>query len=320
MTDFNNPTNSSNYATVLSTLNSKIASVAKMDFTGDTNLETNFLRYNRTSRAVEQWSGSAWVQQSLEPAGIIKAFGGTTAPAGHLLCNGAAVSRTTYAALFAVISTTYGPGDGATTFNLPNLQGRFPLGRATSGTGSTLGGTGGSLDHTHTVPAHYHGMGTGANLAVDISHNHDASSVSGTVGSSTNGTHTHTHTLTTALAGAHSHTYSISYQTNTVNSDSSSNTRLKGTDGTGTTRTNTSALTLNDSEEHFHAVTGSITSTGSGHTHSHNLTAAGQTLGATSKTPTGNIGLVTGGVNGNAQMTSGANNPAFQVVNYIITI
>jgi len=55
-------------------------------------------------------------------------FGMSTAPAGFLKANGAAVSRTTYAALFTAIGTTYGTGDGSTTFNLPDLRGEFPRG------------------------------------------------------------------------------------------------------------------------------------------------------------------------------------------------
>ena len=58
------------------------------------------------------------------PIGSYLCFAGNTVPTGYLLCNGAAVSRTTYAALFAVIGTTYGSGDGSTTFNLPNADGR----------------------------------------------------------------------------------------------------------------------------------------------------------------------------------------------------
>lgn len=81
--------------------------------------------------------------------GVINAFGGTTPPTGALLCDGSAVSRTTYAALFAIIGTTYGVGNGTTTFNVPDLRQRFPLGKAVSGTGATLGGTGGALTHTH---------------------------------------------------------------------------------------------------------------------------------------------------------------------------
>ena len=65
------------------------------------------------------------------PTGMISAF--HTVPEGWLQCNGAAVSRTTYAALFAVIGTKYGSGDGSTTFNLPNLHHRFIEGTNTSG-------------------------------------------------------------------------------------------------------------------------------------------------------------------------------------------
>lgn len=81
--------------------------------------------------------------------GTVTFFGGAAAPAGWLLCNGAAVSRSTFADLFAVVGTTYGPGDGSTTFNVPDLRQRFPLGKAAAGTGSTLGGNGGQIDHVH---------------------------------------------------------------------------------------------------------------------------------------------------------------------------
>lgn len=60
--------------------------------------------------------------------GTVAHFGASTAPAGWLKCNGAAVSRAAYAALFAAIGTTYGVGDGATTFGLPDLRGEFVRG------------------------------------------------------------------------------------------------------------------------------------------------------------------------------------------------
>ena len=80
--------------------------------------------------------------------GTIKPWGKATAPNGYLLCDGSAVSRTTYADLFAVISTTYGTGDNSTTFNVPDLQGKFPQGK--SGT-TSLAGTGGANTVTVTV-------------------------------------------------------------------------------------------------------------------------------------------------------------------------
>ena len=71
--------------------------------------------------------------------GAVIAFAGSTSPAGWLLCDGSAVSRADYAALFAVIGTTYGTGDGSTTFNLPNLTDKFIQGNTTSGTVKTAG-------------------------------------------------------------------------------------------------------------------------------------------------------------------------------------
>lgn len=75
-----------------------------------------------------------------------------TAPDGWVLCDGSAVGRVgANAGIFALLGTTYGVGDGSTTFNLPDLRQRFPLGKAAAGTGSTLAGTGGAIDHVHTV-------------------------------------------------------------------------------------------------------------------------------------------------------------------------
>lgn len=75
---------------------------------------------------------------SLLPAGSIIPFAGSNIPTGYLLCNGAAVSRTTYANLFGVISTLYGAGDGSTTFNLPDLRDRFLEGAGTNAVGTKL--------------------------------------------------------------------------------------------------------------------------------------------------------------------------------------
>ena len=73
------------------------------------------------------------------PIGSYIQFSGSQAPAGFLVCNGSAVSRTTYSRLFAVIGTTYGSGNGSTTFNLPNLIDRFLQGSSTSGTVKNAG-------------------------------------------------------------------------------------------------------------------------------------------------------------------------------------
>ena len=59
------------------------------------------------------------------PPGVILMYGAPTAPTGWLECDGSAVSRTTYSSLFAIVGTTFGVGDGSTTFNLPDLRGEF---------------------------------------------------------------------------------------------------------------------------------------------------------------------------------------------------
>lgn len=87
----------------------------------------------------------------VEPAGNIAWTARSTAPAGWLLADGTAVSRVTYADLFAAIGTTYGAGNGSTTFNLPNLKGRVPVGRdAGQSEFDSLGETGGAKTHTLT--------------------------------------------------------------------------------------------------------------------------------------------------------------------------
>ena len=94
------------------------------------------------------------------PVGSVINFTGQTAPAGWLLCQGQAISRTTYARLYATIGTTYGAGDGATTFQLPDCRGRVTVGRdASQAEFATLGQTGGAKTHKLTIgemPAHEH--------------------------------------------------------------------------------------------------------------------------------------------------------------------
>lgn len=82
--------------------------------------------------------------------GTVLAYAGPTAPTGYLICDGSAVLRSTFASLFATIGTAYGSGNGTTTFNVPNLQDRFTIGKGNLVT--SLGDSGGDFDHSHTTP------------------------------------------------------------------------------------------------------------------------------------------------------------------------
>ncbi|MEX0597430.1 MAG: tail fiber protein, partial [Candidatus Paceibacterota bacterium] len=173
----------------------------------------------------------------LMPIASIMIYAGTSAPDGYLLCDGSAVSRTTYVDLFSAIGTIYGAGNGSTTFNLPNLTGRMIIGVNPSFPLST---TGGSSFHTLTIPqlpAHNHtgttdSSGSHSHSVNDPGHSHSqingrddgnvsnqpgqappgdgepnetgAPTESAATGISINSNGAHTHSFTTASTGSNS--------------------------------------------------------------------------------------------------------------------
>ena len=222
-----------------------------------------------------------------------------TPPSKYLLCDGTAISRTTYAQLFSILGTTYGIGDGSTTFNLPDLRQRFPIGQATSGTGNSLGDTGGAIDHDHSVPAHYHSAGTLANTT-DGAHTHSINHDHASFTSAGSGT------LTTSATGGHAHAITI-----WRNSATGDNSGIPAYESSipGMTTGNTSTAAVGD---HSHTI--------ASHTHSidvPNFSGTSGSAGDHTHTISGSAGN-TGGVDGDSAMTSGTNNPPFLVVNYII--
>jgi microcystin-dependent protein len=148
--------------------------------------EIQELRYQ-----IQQITGKTYwyedAEASLTPTGGIILWPTDTAPSGFLLCSGQAVNRTTYATLFALIGTTYGVGDSSTTFNVPDLRGRFALGkdnmggssanRCTDAAADTIGSSAGAETHVHTtgnvtlsaaqsgLPAHTHTLYADGNSA-----------------------------------------------------------------------------------------------------------------------------------------------------------
>jgi len=173
---------------------------------------------------------------NLEPAGVISAYGGATAPTGYVVCDGTAISRTNplYVRLFAAIATRYGVGDGSTTFNVPNLVGKFPYGHAASATVVTAGAATVTLT-TANLAAHVHNISA---------YTHTAPTVTQPV-LSNHADHNHAlYLIATSAAGSHSHTY-----------DSTS--VLRGT-GSSATYTSISGSTETTSTvaAHTHTVTG----------------------------------------------------------------
>jgi len=136
------------------------------------------------------------------PTATIVPWSSASVPTGFLECDGAAVSRTTYSALFAIVSTTYGAGDGSSTFNLPNLVDNVPMGK--SGT-KALASTGGANTVAVTAAGN---VSSSTNTNTNIN-------VTGNVGGSTGNT-----SLSTAQLASHSHNVSFTTANFTGNSQS----------------------------------------------------------------------------------------------------
>lgn len=184
------------------------------------------------------------------PVGALTAFAGSVNPSGWMSCDGQAVSRTTYDALFTAIGTTYGAGDGVTTFNLPDLRGAFPMHKSGS---HALGSEGGSETvtlveanlpvHDHQM-THYHSM----------DHNHPS--------------------FTTSSDGAHSHTTHVGWETDAPNT------------GAGARFTNVGDLPANQGSNKGNAPT---TSAGA-HTHTVDVPNFVGDTGGSSQIRTGTTG------------------------------
>lgn len=262
------------------------------------------------------------------PSGGVLAFARSSAPAGWLVADGSAVSRSAYVDLFNAIGTTFGSGNGSTTFNLPNIQGAVVRGWNGSGSGVDTGRSFGSMQqpqnqqHTHgltlnPIAAHTHTFttqGAGGHththtMGANGGHTHGASTSSAgnhTHSGSTGADGSHAHSGTTSTAGTHRHTIPSNQDDGTGNNwvEDAAGTRSPRTVYTGYEGDHNHTFTTSTIGNHTHSV--SIVANGA-HTHAvtvnavadhiHSLTInavadhthSGTTAAAGGTTPTGSI-------------------------------
>lgn len=179
------------------------------------------------------------------PVGVVLPWAGTPpAPTGWFHCNGQAISRTTYSALFGVIGTTFGVGDGSTTFNVPNLQGRLPLGVNGSHPLGALEGSETKTLTTANLPSHLHSMAhthaidhnhASFSTSSDGAHQHALSRSAGAGGGTNNipkgDAFNDSNVAGLASDGAHTHTVDVPAFVGSSGASSAANT---GSTGSGT--------------------------------------------------------------------------------------
>lgn len=345
MANWNNPINTTAYTDVLANLRDRdISAISLTDAGSDTNLPTGARRYNATTDKWQSWNGSSWVNLPFHttidnhiadtaihapfPPGMMAPYGGSSAPSGWLLCDGSAVSRATYAALFAILGTAYGVGDGSTTFNLPDFRKRLAIGRD-SGTAAidTLGKTTGSFDHTHTQPTHTHTI---------ASHTHDMGNHTHSTPNHAHAVEGHTHSIpahyhaTTgngadiAISSSGSHSHTVLRRGSAGTTSGVNRVSMPGSTGSDDAGGDTGSSSHSHNNASFTGRVGNVSSTingdaamTSGTSTAHNTTNGG---GGTSGTPSTNTTSGSGVLNTSASGNdaTGSNNPPVLVVNYII--
>jgi microcystin-dependent protein len=243
-----------------------VASAVNANFTAVKNFAEGISNgTNIDAGAVTAVKLDAGVTNLFAPIGGLVPFAGSVAPAGGkwMLADGSAISRTSYASLFALVGITYGVGDGSTTFNLPNLKGRVIVGLdATQTEFDGLGELGGVKTVTLTesqIPSHNH---------TQNSHNHTQNPHGHTQNPHNHTQDPHTHLVNgTYVIGTHSHNnlndyLSIGTSGASINGSQSPNAVV------GTTATNQSTTATNNSETAVNnATTATNNPTGGGQAH-----------------------------------------------------
>lgn len=244
------------------------------------------------------YDGTSWdriLKQSKDavPVGAIFTFPFQTPPIGYLVCDGSAVSRTTYSNLFLVLGTMYGNGDGSTTFNLPDYRGKFLRGtdngsgtdpdaltrldRGDGTVGDAVGTQQGDsmVNHNHEIDAP---LTTTTNDGI-----HTHSTFTPSFNSSSAGNHQHNTSSTTTSIGGGLHNHNIRYQEANLSTSAFATAKrylsTNGTDGIMTTEFNTNhthtvtipSLITNSTGNHVHTITPPAGSTDSSPSHNHSV-------------------------------------------------
>jgi len=206
---------------------------------------------------------SAYPQTHPVPTGAVFFFASGTLPNGYIICDGRAVSRSAYPALFVVCGTTFGSGDGSTTFNVPNLINKYAKGSTTGGS------TGGNNSHTHPGTNWRTGFTSVGNTeSTNSAPNGTGSSDAAPNGTGDSGNHDHG----TSSAGDHSHSISSASHNHGGTGTESGTVGTSG-GGTGVTKSHAHSIS---SASHNHGGTGTNGSHGHGRTgttgsHSHGV-------------------------------------------------
>lgn len=354
MANWTNPTLSSTYTNCLTEIKDRDDSAIKMmEGTTESNVATASKRYNTSNDKFERYNGSAWstlpfhtpidnhiantALHTAPPAGGIMMWGTGVAPTGWLMCNGSAVSRSTYSALFAVIGSNFGGGDGSTTFNLPNFIGNIPIGLNSGVTAiNTINKKTGSLDHTHSIGTHAHGVNAHSHGLANHQHGvpghyHNLEDHNHFVLSHYHGTRAEGADIVINSGGSHAHTVNSKFNVAVFNTDS---TRVTIGNPSGGTNSNTPTTATSSNHSHansdFSGNVGRVASGRNGDTDNQAITGYSNGSGTRFQTDTqggGNTNSITNNTSDNSSGattdsqgvgTVGTNNPPVMAINFII--
>lgn len=236
--------------------------MAEEIFSTSSNLNINGLVLD-VSNALDGQSlvfdGSSFVSADIVPIGAVEMWAGTTTPpSGWLLCNGQNVSRTTFSRLFSVVGTSFGSGDGSTTFSLPNFQLSVPLGvdGGASVGATTFNAASANHAHSHTVSGTFNSDGQDDSQ----SHLHGTTETGAHSHSLQAANHTHYH-QSDGVSGDHRHNYALREGTGTTaNTGAEAHTTHNGISGVAANMGAHTHTITDDATSHAHGLPSATTS------------------------------------------------------------